>query len=86
MDYPLNLMGLGQKHTSPLGFVTLHVQVWGIAGYDEDTVFLVVPDEFDFGWRVPLVVGTCTISRIINVIQESEIDSLTMPWSTMRVA
>ena len=59
--------------------------MWGIAGYDEDTVFLVVPDESDFGWRVPLVVGTCTISRMINVIQESEIDSLAMPWSTMRV-
>ena len=29
--------------------------------------------------------GTCTISRLINVIRESEIDSLTMPWSTMRV-
>ena len=30
--------------------------------------------------------GTCTIGRMINVIEESEIDSLTMPWSTMRVA
>ena len=30
--------------------------------------------------------GTCTISRLINIIRESEIDSLAMPWSTMRVA
>ena len=30
--------------------------------------------------------GTCTISRLINVICEGEIDSFTMPWSTMRVA
>ena len=86
VDYPLNLMGLGGKCTSPLGFVILHVQVQGIAGYDEDAVFLVVPDEFDFGWRVPLVVGTCTIGRMINVIRESEIDSLATPWSNMRVA
>ena len=86
VDYPLNLVGLGGKHTSPLGFVILHVQVRGITGYDEDVVFLVVPDESEFGRRVPLVVGTCTIGRIINVIQESEIDSLAMPWSTMRVA
>ena len=49
MDYPLNLMGLGGKHTSPLGFVILRIQVWGIAGYDEDAVFLVVPNESDFG-------------------------------------
>ena len=68
VDYPLNLMGLGGKHTSPLRFVILHMQVWGITGYDEDAVFLVVPNESNFGWRVPLVVGTCNISRIINVI------------------
>ena len=42
--------------------------VWGITGYDKDTVFLVVPDESEFRWRVPLVVETCTISRIINII------------------
>ena len=86
VDYPLNLVGLGGKCTSPLGFVILHIQVRGIAGYDEDVVFLVVPNESDFGRRVPLVVGTCTIARMINVILESEIDSLAMPWSTMRVA
>ena len=68
MDYPLNLMGLGGKHTSPLGFVILHIQVRGIAGYDEDAVLLVVPDESDFRQRVSLVVGTCTIGRIINII------------------
>ena len=58
----------------------------GIAGYDEDVVFLVVPDESNFGWRVSLVVGTYTIGRMINVIQDSEIDSLATPWSTTRVA
>ena len=68
VDYPLNLVGLGGKRTSLLRFVILHIQVWGIAGYDEDAVFLVVPDESDFGQRVPLVVGTCTIGRIINII------------------
>ena len=68
MDYPLNLMGLGGTCTSPLGFVILRIQVWSIAGYDEDTVFLVVPNESDFRRRVPLVVGTCTIGRMINII------------------
>ena len=68
MDYLLNLVGLGGKCTSLLRFVILHVQVQGITRYDEDTVFLVVPNESKFGQRVPLVVGTCTIGRIINVI------------------
>ena len=39
----------------------------GIAGYDEDAVFLVVPNESELGWIVPLVIGNCMISRIINV-------------------
>ena len=86
VDYPLNLVGLGGKLTSPLGFVILCVQVQGIAGYDEDTVFLVVPDESEFRRRVPLVVGTCTIGRMINVIRESGIDHLSTLWSTTRVA
>ena len=68
MDYPLNLMGLDGKHTSPLGFVILHMQAQGITGYDKDVGFLVVPSESEFGQRVPLVIGTCTIGRIINVI------------------
>ena len=49
VDYLVNLMGLGEMRTSPLGFVILHVLVRGIAGYNEDAVFLVVPNESDFG-------------------------------------
>ena len=85
VDHPLNLVGLGQKCTSLLGFVILHVQVWEITGYDKDVVFLMVPDESEFGQRVPLVIGTCTIGWIINVIQESEIDCLSTPWATARM-
>ena len=49
VDYPVNLVGLCGMHTSLLGFVILHMQVQGITGYNEDAVFLVVPDESDFG-------------------------------------
>ena len=86
VDHPLNLVGLGGKYTSLLGFVILCMQVRKIAGYDEDVVFLLVPDESEFGCRVPLVIGTCTIGRIINVIWESEIDCLPMPWATVQMA
>ena len=76
VNHPLNLVGLGGKCMSPLWFVILCVQVREITGYDEDVVFLMVPNESEFGHRVPLVIGTCTIGRIINVIQESEVDCL----------
>ena len=85
VNHPLNLIGLGRKRTSPLGFVILCMQVWEITGYDEDIVFLVVPDESEFGCRVPLVIGTCMIGQIINIIWESEIDHLSTPWATARM-
>ena len=49
-------------------------------------MFHVVPDESEFGCRVPLVIGTCMIGQIISVIWESEIDHLSMPWVTARMA
>ena len=39
VDHPLNLIGLGGT-----SFVILQVQVSEITDYDEDVVFLVVPD------------------------------------------
>ena len=80
VDHPLNLVGLGGKRTSPLGFVILRMQVQEITGYDEDIVFLM-----EFSRSVPLVIGTCTIGWIINVIRESEIDRLSTLWATARM-
>ena len=57
-----------------------------IAGYDEDIIFLVVADEYDFSRCMPLVVGMCTLGRIINVIKESEIDRLSTPWAIARTS
>ena len=86
VNHLLNLVGLGGKSTSLLRFIILHVQVREISRYDEDVVFLMVPDESEFSHRVPLVIGTCTIGRIINVIWESEIDHLSMPWAVAQMA
>ena len=82
VGHPLNLVGLGRKCTSALGFIILRMQVREITGYDEEIVFLVVSDESEFGHKVPLVIGTCTIGKIINAIWESEIDCFSMPWAT----
>ena len=86
VNHPLNLVGLGRTRTHPLGFVILRVQVNEIAGYDEDMVFLVVPDESEFSWHVPTVIGTCMLGRIINVIKESEMDRLLTPWAMVRTS
>ena len=86
VNHPLNLVGLGGTRTHLLGFVILRVQVKGIAGYDEDVVFLVVPDESEFSQHVRTVVGTCTPGRIVNVIKEGEMDRLSMPWVVARAS
>ena len=75
VNHPLNLVGLDGMRTCPLGFVILRVRVNEIIGYDEDVVFLVVPDESEFSLHVPIATGTCTLGRIINVIKESEMES-----------
>ena len=41
VDHPLNLVGLGRKCTTPLGFIILFLQVKEITGYDKDVVFLI---------------------------------------------
>ena len=74
VDHLLNLVGLGVKCTGPLVFIILCMQVREMAGYDKDVVFLMVSNKF--GHRVPLVIGTCMIGRITNIICVSEIDHL----------
>ena len=48
VDGPVNLVGLGGGCTSPLGFVILWVHMAEVTGYDEDIVFLIIPDESEF--------------------------------------
>ena len=67
-----------------MGFVILWFQVMEIAGYDKDVVFLVIPDESEFSRHVPLVLGMCTLCRIVIVIKESELNRLPTLWSTAR--
>ena len=86
VDHPLNLIGLGSTRTHPLSFMILRVQVKEIAGYDEDIVFLVMSNELEFSRHVPIMIETCTLERIINVIKESEMDRLSSPWAMVRAS
>ena len=79
-------LGVGNAYIQPLGYVVVWVQVDGVQGYDEDQIALVVPDESKFVEWIPVILGTPTISHIVNVIKEREIDALAMPWVNARVA
>ena len=86
VNYPLYLVGLDGWCTCPVGFVIARLQVKEVAEYDEDIVFLVVPDESAFGKRVPMVICTYTLAQVINIINESEMDKISTPWVTVCLA
>ena len=71
-------VGLGNAYTWPLGYVIIQVQVEGVQGYNEDQIALVVLDVLNFVAWVPIILGTPTISHVVNVMKEREIDALAM--------
>ena len=79
-------VGLGNAYTRPLGYMVIRVQVDRVWGYNEDQIALVIPDFSNFATRVPVILGTPTIGRIVNVMREVEMDPLAMPWVNARVA
>ena len=78
---------MGNAYRRPLGYIIIWVQVDGVQGYDEDQIALVIPViPSNFMARIPVILGTPTISRVINVMKEAEIDTLVMLWPNARVA
>ena len=55
------------------------MQVKGISGMDEDSLFLVVPDS-NYTKRVPISIGTVHIERCLQLLKKEEIPNLTHPW------
>ena len=79
-------MGLGSAYMRPLGYTVIQVQVDRVQGYDEDQIALVILDLSNFVAQIPVILGTPTISLVINVMKEAEIDALAMQWANARVA
>ena len=79
-------VGLENTYTQPLGYVIVQVQVEGVQGYNKDQIALVVLDLSNFMAWVPVILGTPTISCVVNVMKEKEIDALVTPWANAWVA
>ena len=78
-------MGVGRK-AHPLGYVVIHVQVERVLEYDEDQVAFIVDDYTTFSWRVPVVLGTPTINRMVAVMKESDLSNTPMEWQTSKTS
>ena len=78
---PLPLIaGIGSNLVEPTGFVLMNVKVPCIQGHDEDQVALVMDDPGMT--ECPVILGTSTLYQVMEVIKESEISKLAVPWSS----
>ena len=70
----------------PLGFTLMRVQIEDMPHYDEQQVVFVLDDPSGFSARIPVILGTPTINRIMQTMKEMEMHSAPMEWQTARVA
>ena len=73
-------------YMEPLGYVLIRVQFPGIPSYDEQQVALVIRDGSEFSRRVPFIVGTPIIDRVIRALKESEMEIAPEEWQRAWVA
>ena len=82
---PLPLIaGMGSNLVEPTGFVLMNVKVPCVQGYDEDQVALVMDDPGMT--ECPVILGTSTLYRVMEVIKESEISKLVVLWSSSQIS
>ena len=63
-----------------VGYVLIQVQLPGIPSYDEEQVALVIRDGSEFSRRVPFIVGTPIIDRVIRALKETEMETAPEEW------
>ena len=78
------IRGLGSISVEPVGLIMMNVKVPGVEGYDEDKITIVMDDPGMMEWLV--ILGTPTLYRVIEVIKESEISKLAVPWASLCVS
>ena len=75
---PIN--GVGGKHTEPLGYIMIRVQILYAPSYNEDQVALIIEDPSLFSQRCPVILGTPTIFRAVQAMKESEMNCVEPAW------
>ena len=82
-QFPL-IKGMGSNLVEPIRLILMNVKVPCVWGYDEDQVALVMDDpEMS---ECPVILGTSTLYQVMEVIKESEISKLAVPWSSSRIS
>ena len=74
------IRGLGSISVESIGFIMMNVKVPCVQGYDEDQIAIVMDDPGMSEW--PVILGTPTLYHVMEVIKESEISKLAVPWAS----
>ena len=74
------IRGTGSISVEPVGFVMMNVKVPCVRGYNEDQIAIVMDDPGMSEWLV--ILGTPTLYRTMEMIKESEISKLAVPWAS----
>ena len=78
------IRGIGSISVEPVGFIMMNVKVPCVQEYHEDQIAIVIDDPGMTEW--PVILGTPTIYRVMEVIKASEISELAVPWASSRVS
>ena len=78
------IRGLGSISVEPIGFIMMNVKVPCVQGYDKDQIAIVMDDPGMMEWLV--ILGAPTLYCVMEVIKESEISKLAVPWASSRVS
>ena len=62
-----------------LGYVEINLQVPGITGYNKDILLLVIPTTI-YSEKVPVMVGSKIIDRVMGMITKGELVREIMAW------
>ena len=80
----LLIRGLSNISVKSIGLIMMNVKVPCVQGHNEDQIAIVMVDPGMTEW--PVILGTPTLYRIMEVIKESEISKLAVPWAYSRVS
>ena len=79
-----SISGIGGIIVEPEGFIMMNVQIPCVKGYNKDQIAIIMDDPGmkDF----PVILGMPMIYRLMEVIKESGISELAIPWASSRVS
>ena len=63
----------------------MRVQIEDMPHYDEQQVVFVLDDPSRFSTRIPVILGTPTINRVMQTMKETEMHSTPTEWQAARV-